>query len=308
MNLLHMKYAVMIAETHSINKAAEKLYVGQSNLSRAVKELEASLGTTLFERSAKGMYLTADGEVFVRHAKAVLEQVDSLEELFNARTVERQVFSLSAPRSGYIADAFARFSLELAEGAEAELTYRETNALRTIKNLCQEEYALGIIRYAEEYDEYYQNMLDSKGLQYETVATFLQRLTVSEQSPLATKRTVTQEELENYIEVVHTDPYVPSIPFEEVKKAELPVTAKRRIGVFDRASRLELLSRNGRCYSFMAPLPTTLLDHYQLVQLKSMKRSRVYKDLLVRRKGHSYTALEERFIELLLQAKSDTIE
>ena len=67
MNLMHMKYAVEIAETKSINKAAEKLFVGQSALSRAIKELEASLGVTLFERSAKGMFLTPDGEVFPRH-------------------------------------------------------------------------------------------------------------------------------------------------------------------------------------------------------------------------------------------------
>ena len=65
MNLLHMKYAVEIAETNSLNKAAEHLFVGQSALSRAVKELELNLGVTLFERSAKGMTLTPDGETFI---------------------------------------------------------------------------------------------------------------------------------------------------------------------------------------------------------------------------------------------------
>ena len=74
MNLLHMKYAVEIAETNSINKAADKLYVGQSALSRAIKELEASIGVTLFERSAKGMFLTPDGEIFIRYAKNILKQ------------------------------------------------------------------------------------------------------------------------------------------------------------------------------------------------------------------------------------------
>ena len=44
MNLMHIKYAVEVANEGSINKAAEKLYVGQPNLSRAIKELEASLG------------------------------------------------------------------------------------------------------------------------------------------------------------------------------------------------------------------------------------------------------------------------
>lgn len=41
MNLMHIKYAVEVANEGSINKAAEKLYVGQPNLSRAIKELEA---------------------------------------------------------------------------------------------------------------------------------------------------------------------------------------------------------------------------------------------------------------------------
>ena len=53
MNLVHLKYAVEVAETGSINKASEKLYVSQPNLSRAIKELEASLGVTIFDRSAK---------------------------------------------------------------------------------------------------------------------------------------------------------------------------------------------------------------------------------------------------------------
>lgn len=58
MNLVHLKYAVEVAETGSINKASEKLYVSQPNLSRAIKDLEASLGVTIFDRSAKGMVLT----------------------------------------------------------------------------------------------------------------------------------------------------------------------------------------------------------------------------------------------------------
>ena len=47
MNLQHMKYAVAVAETGSINKAADRLFVGQSNLSRAIKELENSLGVAI---------------------------------------------------------------------------------------------------------------------------------------------------------------------------------------------------------------------------------------------------------------------
>ena len=58
MNLLYLKYAVEVAACGSINKAAEKLYIGQPNLSRAIKELESSLGVTIFGRSSKGMEIT----------------------------------------------------------------------------------------------------------------------------------------------------------------------------------------------------------------------------------------------------------
>ena len=57
MNFLHLKYAIMVAETGSISKAAEKLYVAQPNVSRAIKELESDLNITIFERNSKGCLL-----------------------------------------------------------------------------------------------------------------------------------------------------------------------------------------------------------------------------------------------------------
>ena len=62
MNILHLKYAVEVAKTKSISKAAENLYMGQPNLSRAIKELEESLGIIIFERNTKGITVTPDGE------------------------------------------------------------------------------------------------------------------------------------------------------------------------------------------------------------------------------------------------------
>ena len=94
MNLLHIKYAVEVAEAGSINQAAEKLLTGQPNLSRAIKELESSIGITIFERSAKGMRLTSDGEIFMNYAKNILRQVDAIEEAFSKGIVNCRRFSL----------------------------------------------------------------------------------------------------------------------------------------------------------------------------------------------------------------------
>ena len=53
MNILHMRYAVEVAKYGSINKASEKLLIAQPNLSRSIKELEAELGITIFDRSTR---------------------------------------------------------------------------------------------------------------------------------------------------------------------------------------------------------------------------------------------------------------
>lgn len=61
MNLLHLKYAVIVAETNSMTKAAEMLFTAQPNLSRAIKELESGLGITIFRRTPKGIFPTPQG-------------------------------------------------------------------------------------------------------------------------------------------------------------------------------------------------------------------------------------------------------
>ena len=172
MNLLHMKYAVEIARTNSLNKAAETLYVGQSALSRAIKELETSLGVTLFERSSKGMTLTHDGEIFVYYAKSVLAQVDNIESMFSEGKTDKQRFSASVPRASYVADAFAKFTRLLGKNRDAEIYYRETNSMTAVKNVLSDSSKLGIIRYAQSFDKYYKGMMEEKGLAYELICEF----------------------------------------------------------------------------------------------------------------------------------------
>ena len=188
MNLQHMKYAIVIAQTQSINKAAEQLYVGQPTLSRAIKELESNLGITLFERSAKGMTLTADGELFIRCAKNVLAQVDDIEKMFGREGTAKRRFSLSAPRAGYVYEAFVRFSCEVGEDTQAELVYRAADTMGALADVEQGRSALGVVRYASHADRYYKEMMEEKGLVCELVAEFRMGILVSRSSPLARSR------------------------------------------------------------------------------------------------------------------------
>ena len=308
MNLLHMKYAVEIAETNSINKAADKLYVGQSALSRAIKELESNLGVTLFKRSAKGMFLTPDGEVFVRYAKAVLKQVDNIEKMFSDRTARKKKFSISVPRASYISDAFAKFSKLIDKGSEIEVFYKETNSMRAIKNILNEDYKLGIVRYAGDYDKYYKSMMDEKGLVYELITEFRYVVLMNENSPLATKNEIVYDDLSDYIEIAHADEYVPSLTFAEFKKEELQDNCDRHIFVFERGSQFELLAENPETFMWVSPVPKSLLKRYGLVQLSCNENKRVYKDVLIHRRDYTLSELDDMFIEELVKAKRETLE
>ena len=305
MNLMHIKYAVEVAHEGSINKAAEKLYVGQPNLSRAIKELEASLGVKIFERSAKGMGLTSDGETFIRYAKTILRQVDEVESIFNGSGSVKKRFSISVPRASYISDAFARFSHSLTNEAEAEIIYKETNSLRAIKNILHEDYKLGIIRYAENYDKYFKTMLDEKDMQYEMITEFSYVLAMSRDNPLASAEKITFDALKDYIEIAHADPYVPSLPLSQVRKEELPDNIGRRIFVFERASQFELLSENPETFMWVSPIPQKLLDRYDLVQIPCEENKKIYKDILIYKRDYKLTVLDKAFIDELCKSKRE---
>ena len=68
MTFVQLKYILTIAETKSLNKAAEQLYVSQPSLTNALKELEKEVGITIFFRTGRGVTLTNDGVEFLAYA------------------------------------------------------------------------------------------------------------------------------------------------------------------------------------------------------------------------------------------------
>ncbi len=298
-----MKYALEVAKAGSLSKASEKLLIAVPNISRSIKELEADLGIAIFERTQKGMELTPEGEEFMNYAKVILAQINQVERFYRDGAPKKQRFSISVPRACYISNAFADFSKCLTNDS-AEIFYKETNSQRTIHNLENHEYRLGIIRYAENYDKYFKALLDEKNLVFENVTDFTYSIVMSRQSPLAQKDKISFSDLTDYIEIAHADPYVPSMPQSKVVKEELPDNIERRIFIFERASQFELLNKNENTFMWVSPVPQDLLDRYDLVQKKCIDNKKVYKDILIYKKGYKLSELDKKFIECLTESKN----
>ncbi|MEY2342829.1 LysR substrate-binding domain-containing protein [Acidithiobacillus sp. IBUN Pt1247-S3] len=90
------EYIDAIVREGSVRRAAEKLYVTASALDRRLQDLEEELGTSIFERHARGMRLTAAGEIYVNYIRRHLAE--------SAR-VQSEVDRLQGMQQGQVAIA-----------------------------------------------------------------------------------------------------------------------------------------------------------------------------------------------------------
>lgn len=301
-----MKYAVEVAKEGSINKASEKLLIAQPNLSRSIKELEADLGISIFARSSKGMNLTPEGEEFINYAKKILHQIYEIEMIYKTGKPAKQTFSITVPRASYIADAFAKFSNSL-ENKSSTLFYNENNNDMVVRNILENDYKLGIVRYASNFDKHFKIMFEEKGLSHEFVSEFKYVLVMNKESELSKKDEIVLNDLSDYVEIAHADPYVPTMPVATVMKEEMVDVSDKRIFVFERGSQFDLLVNNRNTFMWVSPLPDDMLERYNLVQKECVDNNKVYKDVLIYKNDYNMTKLDKQFISELIESRRKTL-
>jgi len=129
MNLLHLKYAVEVERTRSFTGAAANLFMSQPNLSRAIKELEESLGITIFKRTSKGIVTTTQGEEFLFQAKNILRQIDEIEEQYRKDTADQKKMIVASTASPY------KFAADVYRSITEKEASADTGALQDLSAL-----------------------------------------------------------------------------------------------------------------------------------------------------------------------------
>ena len=299
MNTQYLKYAVEVEKTGSFTKAAQNLYMSQPRLSKAIRELEAQLGTELFNRTAKGVQPTPKGEIFLARARSILTQVEQIEGMFQPTSDKTKRFSISVPRASYISQAFIEFAKNLSPEGEIDYKYLETSSPQAIRNVSDNQCDLAVVRFQAVYEPYFMEILEEKELQHKFICEFECYALMSSHHPLASHDVVDYRDLKGYIELVHGDFSVPLLSLARARQLAHMDEKKREIAIYERGSQLELLSGLPSTYMWGSPLPQATLDRMGLVQKRCNVSPRSYRDILVYRKGHRFSPEEETFINIL---------
>ncbi|MCD7819525.1 MAG: LysR family transcriptional regulator [Lachnospiraceae bacterium] len=111
------------AQTGSISKAAEMLHMSQPSVSKAIKAMEDTLEVRLFQRYAKGILLTEEGESVYQYVKNIMDNLREMQEIHTAGKTD--TLHVSANPSSWFADMFLEF---YTEHQEEKLHYEVVSA------------------------------------------------------------------------------------------------------------------------------------------------------------------------------------
>ncbi|MDR1906414.1 MAG: LysR family transcriptional regulator [Clostridiales bacterium] len=238
MTLQKLRYIVTIVECGSINVAAEKLFISQPSLSAAVREVEEEIGADLFFRTNKGTTLSPAGTEFLGYARQVLEQEDMLERRYLNKKPQPQHFSVSTQHYAFVVSAFVNLIKKFGSD-EYEYTFRDTRTYEILDDVKKLRSEIGIIYINDFNEKVLMHQLRQSGLEFHELFTARPHIFVSSQSPLADKKSVRLDDLEEYPCLCFEQGENNSFYYSEEILSVLP--HKKKIFVSDRATIFNLM-------------------------------------------------------------------
>lgn len=147
MDIKQLQYFMAAVECGSLNKAAERLYTSQPNVSRVIHSLEEELGNPIFLRSAKGIILSSFGEQLSYYAKNILKNVEHMQEL---SIDERQKkLNIASYPSGMLSNNLAKFYNEHRE-ENLHIDYKEGTTEQVLDYISQRIVRIGVVQIAKQ--------------------------------------------------------------------------------------------------------------------------------------------------------------
>lgn len=292
--LQQLRYVIAVAESGSINRAAESLLVAQPSLSKAISELEKEMGITIFNRHSWGVSLAEEGLRFLSYARQVVEQADLLEQQYRDRKPVRKVIAISSQHYAFVVNAFVALVREY-EDSDYEFTLRESRTHDIIEDVRTFRSELGIIYLSDYNRKVISRILHTADLRFESLFTASPHVFVSRRNPLAKQAAVTLEELREFPRLTYEQGINNSFYFSEELHSTEP--SPKSLVVTDRATLFNLLiGLNG--YTISSGILSSDLNGTDIVSIP-LQSSETMEIGYIAPVGRPLSAVGERYLEHL---------
>ncbi|MEG1497531.1 MAG: LysR family transcriptional regulator [Clostridiales bacterium] len=257
MTIQNMKYIIEIANSRSFSNAAKTLFLSQSTLSTAVKEVEKDLGIILFHRTSRGVSLTYDGEDFIRYAREIVELSQYLENRYQSRNSPPMRLSISSQHLSFAVRAFTEL-LKTLDFNSYDIAMRECNTDNVIHDVVTNRSEIGILSISDTHLRNMEKLISSYNLTFNELTILQSFVFIRAGHPLAEKSRISLNELEPYPFVTYDQEKETSHFTEEPLFYNL---LSKNIHVSDRCTKIALI-RKTNCFSIGPDLTNSNADSF----------------------------------------------
>ena len=300
MTLQNLRYVVEVANSQSFSKAARSLFMTQSALSAAIKEVEDELGILIFKRSNRGVQLTPDGEDCVKHCKEIIERADYLSLRYQNRGSLQTYFSVSTQHLPFAVRAFDAL-LEELPAVGYDVAIRETETLHILHDVSSGRSELGVVAMTDKQLQLINKALYIHDLAFAELARLQTYVFMRKRHPLAERQSLALEDLRPYPFVTYDQTQAPGY-YSEESLFFAPMV--KNIHVSDRATKMSVI-RSTDAFSVGVDLPNFNQDIYfkrraaEMVAIPFSDQADPIAVGLLMKNGHAPSDIAQRYITLL---------
>ena len=195
MNIQQLRYVVAIANSGTFREAAEKMYVSQPSLSISVRDLEKELGFKIFRRTSSGTFLTRRGMEFYEKAQELVKGFDIFQNQYANPEEEKDEFSIASQHYDFLPPTITTFSQRYPDYKNFRIF--ESTTVQILDEVAQGHSEIGIIYLNNQNQKGIMQRVEKLGLEVIELIPFQTHIYLREGHPLAKKKELVMEDLED---------------------------------------------------------------------------------------------------------------
>ncbi|MEE1113881.1 MAG: LysR family transcriptional regulator [Eubacterium sp.] len=296
MTILQLRYIIATIETGSITEAAKRLHVSQPSLSSAIKDVEAEIGEEIFIRSRSGVQLTKRGKEFAGYARAVITQMQLLENRFVNEKQGQIVFGVSTQHYTFAENAFVELTKKF-EGGKYDFYFNETGTHRILEDVSNRLSNIGVIYLSDENEDSLRKVMDEYDLAFTQLFEAKLHLLVRREHPLAQETKVSLEDLKEYPRINFVQGSYEAPYYAEEMFSTLP--SDKEIRINDRGAIVRLLLGSD-AYTISSGIFPRYLHGSEIISVP-LDSERTMRIGYVIVRGHVLSELEQMYIDEIMK-------